>query len=706
MAPDKRWPDYLLPLGIIACLLVIFLPLPTVVMDMLLAANLSLAIIILLSTIYVKSPLELSLFPSILLATTLGRLALNVATTRLILTKGATEHEMAAGGVIESFANFVTGDSLAVGLVIFSIMVVIQFVVITKGSSRISEVTARFALDGLPGRQMAIDAELNAGSIDAKEAQKLRQEVADHADFYGAMDGASKFVRGDAIAGVIITLINIGVGLAVGLSNQMTLAEAASTFTRLTIGDGLVSQLPALLISLAAGLLVTRSHSKTNLPTESINQFFSTPIVLVMTAVFLGVMVMIDLPAIPLMTLACGFLAVAYFAPGDKTKSAESSAGGASSGAGASAATMQPPVPDVGLDKLLSNDILEIELGLDLIRLADTRQGGTLLASIAGVRKQLAEEMGLVLPKIRIRDNLALDRNRYQVLLQGNVIETGDLNPTAALATDNGNANGPLESGMILGMASNVAMPQPAYWIEPEHMLVAQHTGYEVHSAIDVLANQLKQLSLENAAHILTRDATRLLIDEVAKHSPSVVSELIPAGMSLAQVQQILKRLVSEGISIRPLSLILETLGDHCTQTKNHWELTEHVRVRLGRHISAGLAGATNETIYAFSLASDLQDRVACAWDRDRSELRLGLPVQVIESICDSIVDVANRMSTNGLEPIVLVDQSIRPVIAKLMADRQQEVFVLGSKEVVQSQIEVVGEITCEQVASCDAMAA
>jgi flagellar biosynthesis protein FlhA len=550
---------------------------------------------------------------------------------------------------------------------------------------------------------MAIDAELNAGSIDAQEAKKLRQEVADHADFYGAMDGASKFVRGDAIAGVIITLINIGVGLAVGMSHQMSLAEAASTFTKLTIGDGLVSQLPALLISLAAGLLVTRSHSKTNLPTESINQFFSTPIVLVMTAVFLGVMVLIDLPAIPLMTIACGFLAMAYLLPGDEKKSSSLAQDAAVE---TSASPAQPPVPDVGLDKLLSNDILEIELGLDLIPLADTRQGGTLLAAIAAIRKQLAEEMGLVLPKIRIRDNLSLDRNRYQVLLQGNVIETSILNPTAALATDTGNANGPLESSMILGMASEVAMPQPAYWIEPDNMLVAQHTGYEVHSAIDVLANQLKQLSLENAAHILTRDATRLLIDEVAKHSPSVVSELIPGGMSLAQVQQILKRLVSEGISIRPLSLILETLGDHCGQTKNHWELTEHVRVRLGRHISAGLAGAANEAIYAFTLASDLQDRVACAWDRDRSELRLELPMQVVESICDSIMDVAHRMAANGLEPIVLVDQSIRPVIAKLLVERQHEVFVLGSKEVVNSQVEVVGEITCQQVASCEAMAA
>ena len=703
MLPDNRWPDYLVPIGIIACLLVIFLPLPTMVMDILLAANLSMAVIILLSTVYVKSPLELSLFPSILLATTLGRLALNVATTRLILTKGATDREMAAGGVIESFSNFVTGDSLAVGLVIFSIMVVIQFVVITKGSSRISEVTARFALDGLPGRQMAIDAELNAGSIDAKQAKQLRQEVADHADFYGAMDGASKFVRGDAIAGVMITLINIGVGLAVGMSHNMSLAEAASTFTKLTIGDGLVSQLPALLISLAAGLLVTRSHSTTNLPTASFEQFFSTPIVLVMTAVFLGVMVMIDLPAIPLLTLAGGFLAMAYLMPEAKSKNSRANV---HASAATETATAQPPVPDVGLDKLLSNDILEIELGVDLIRLADTRQGGTLLATIATVRKDLAEEMGMVLPKIRIRDNLALAKNSYRVLLQGNVVESGDVNPTAALATDSGNATGPLDSQMIVGMAGNIAMPQPAYWVNPEHMLAVQHVGYEVHSATEVLAHQLKQLTLENASHILTRDATRLLIDEVAKHSPSVVSELIPGGMSLADVQQILKRLVSQGISIRPLSLILETLGDHCGETKNRWELTECVRIRLGRHISAGLAGPDQQTIYAFSLAADLQDRVACAWDRDRSEIRLGLPPQVIQSISDSIVDVSNRMSASGLDPILFVDQSIRPVIAQLMTERQHEVFVLGSKEVSNVKVEIVGEISPEQITQHESMAA
>ena len=284
----KRLPDLLLPIGIIACLMVIFVPIPGELMDVLLAANISVAVIILLTTIYVKSPLELSIFPSLLLATTLARLSLNVGTTRLILTKGATDHESAAGSVIQSFSQFVTGDSLVVGLVIFSIIVVIQFVVITKGATRISEVSARFALDGLPGRQMAIDADLNSGTIDNHQAQKLRSETVAHADFYGAMDGASKFVRGDAVAGIIITLINIGAGLGIGLSNSMSIGEATATFTKLTIGDGLASQVPALLIALAAGLLVTRSTRQTNLPRETVNQVFAKPIVLVITAVFLG----------------------------------------------------------------------------------------------------------------------------------------------------------------------------------------------------------------------------------------------------------------------------------------------------------------------------------------------------------------------------------------------------------------------------------
>ena len=699
MSFEKRWPDYLVPAGIIGCLLVIFLPLPPVVMDVLLATNISLAVVILLSAVYAKTPLELSLFPSILLATTLGRLALNVATTRLILTKGATEGSTAAGGVIESFASFVTGESMAVGLVIFSIIVVIQFVVITKGATRISEVSARFALDGLPGRQMAIDSELNAGTIDAKEAQRQRKEVAAHADFYGAMDGASKFVRGDAVAGVLITLINIGVGLVVGMSAHMSLSEAASTFTMLTIGDGLVSQVPALLISLAAGLLVTRGTRETDLSSESIDQFLSKPIVLVMTAVFLCVLVLIDLPMLPLLTLAAGFLVVAFF------MNEKSSAAQASVSANAAQQPMTP-APEVALEKLLSNDELEIELGIELIQLADTRQGGTLLADIALIRKQLASEMGILLPKIRIKDNLTLPRDHYRVLLQGNVIETGAVRPGAILAFDTGLVTGPLEGHVILGMASESVMPQPAYWIETEHSEKAAAIGYKLRKPTEMLTAQLKQLSLENASSLLTRDATRTLIDEVSKHSPSVVSELIPSGMSLAEVQQVLKMLVSEGISIRPLSLILETLGDHCGETKNRWLLNEKVRVRLGRHISVGLAGANNRPIHAFTLSEELQDRIACGWHRDRTEIRLDLPRQVIESLANSIVDIASKMSANGLRPILLVQQAIRPVIAELIVESRTDLFVLGTGEVMNATVEIVGEISADQLSDTETMAA
>ncbi len=690
MSFEKRWPDYLLPVGIIGCLLVIFLPLPPAIMDVLLAANISFAVVILLGAIYARSPLELSVFPSILLATTLARLSLNIATTRLILTKGATHGDTAAGGVIQSFAGFVTGESIAVGLVIFSIIVVVQFVVITKGATRISEVTARFALDGLPGRQMAIDAELNAGTIDAQQAQVMRREVAAHADFYGAMDGASKFVRGDAVAGVLITGINIGVGLMIGMANQMSLAEAASTFTMLTIGDGLVSQIPALLISLAAGLLVTRGTQETNLSSESVNQFFSKPVVMVMTAAFLCVMVTMKMPMLPLLTLAAGFLLIAFMT-GDSEEDAE---------AGQASNAPVTPAPEIGLEKLLSSDVLEIELGVELIQLADTRQGGTLLADIGLVRKQLASEMGIVLPKIRIKDNLSLPQDHYRVLLQGNVVESGSVRPDALLAIDSGLATGPLEGHAIVGMASESVMPQPAYWILPEYNEEAVAEGYQIRKPTEMLTAQVKQLALEHAASLLTRDATRTLIDEVSKHSPSVVSELIPSGMSLAEVQQVLKMLVSEGISIRPLSLILETLGDHCSETKNRWELNEKVRVRLGRHISAGLAGVGDCAIHAFTLADELQDRIACGWHREHSEIRLDLPRQVLDSLAQSIVSYGSQMAANGMQPIMLVQQHIRPVIAELAVESQIELFVLGTGEVVNATIEIVGEITADQLST------
>ncbi|MDA7908939.1 flagellar biosynthesis protein FlhA [bacterium] len=615
----KRLPDLLLPIGIILCLMVIFVPLPPGIMDLLLAANITVAVMLLLSTVYVKTPLELSVFPSLLLGTTLARLALNVATTRLILTQGAVEGDSAAGGVIQSFSQFVTGDNLAVGIVIFSIIVVIQFVVITKGATRISEVSARFALDGLPGRQMAIDADLNAGLIDSQKAQALRAEVVDHADFYGAMDGASKFVRGDAIAGVIITLINIAGGLAIGLSSSMSIGEAATTFTQLTIGDGLASQVPALLISLAAGLLVTRSSRKTNLPRESVNQVFARPIVLIITAVFLGLMILTDLPKIPLMVISLGCLGAAYSISRNQKQTAEK----------AIRSTPVPAAPratEATIDKLLSNDILEMELGVGLIKLADSRQGGQLLAGVTQVRKEIAAELGVILPKTRIRDNLEIGANEFRIRIQGNIVQRGEIQPDNSLAIDDGRATGPLGEGAVRGFADEHLSSSPAYWIDANAAEESKGLGYHVLDATEVLATLLKSISIENASYLLTRDATKQLVDEIAKSSPALVSELIPDVMSLAKVQQVLKGLISEGISIRPLPLILESLSDHASEISNRWDLTEKVRIQLSRHIVSKLTQESGSSIEVFTISPEIEKQIATAWHRENDEIRINLP--------------------------------------------------------------------------------
>jgi flagellar biosynthesis protein FlhA len=416
------------------------------------------AVIVLLTTLAVKTPLEFSIFPSLLLVTTLGRLVLNVASTRLILTAAPTGQLDAAGQVIRAFGEFVTGNHTVVGLVIFSIIVVIQFVVITKGAGRISEVAARFTLDGMPGRQMAIDADLNAGLIDNREAQRRRQEILEHADFYGAMDGASKFVRGDAVAGLVITLINIVGGLFVGVvQSGMSLTAAAGLFTKLTIGDGLVAQTPALLISLAAGLLVTRSSQSVDLPREFLRQLFSRPQVLAVAAGFLGLLVLTRLPAVPLLTIGAGCAGLAYFlrraaANPPAPEKAEPTA------------DEPPKAAEKRIEDYLAVDPLELEIGVGLIRLADPKRGGDLLNQITEIRRRLAAELGVVLPKVRIRDNLRLERRNYRIKVAGNPVAEGCVRPDKllALASDE---DGPPLSGEP---ACEPASGRSGVWIDPE----------------------------------------------------------------------------------------------------------------------------------------------------------------------------------------------------------------------------------------------
>ena len=688
----KSWPDYLLPIGIIACLMVIFVPLPPMVMDVLLAANISMAVVILLATVYARSPLELSVFPSLLLVTTLARLALNVGTTRLILTRGAIDGDQAAGGVIQSFSQFVAGDSLAVGLVIFSIILVIQFVVITKGASRISEVAARFTLDGMPGRQLAIDADLNAGVIDNEEAQLQRKNVIAQADFYGTMDGASKFVRGDAIAGAIITMINIAGGLMIGLSSGMSLPEASMTFTQLTIGDGLVSQLPALLISLAAGLLVTRSTRQTDLSRESAKQVLARPVVLVITAIFLGLMVLTNLPKIPLLVIAAACLGGAFILQNRNQQALVVKAAQAKA-----VADNQPTPPsnsgDQSIESLLVSDVVEMQLGTGLIRLADPSNGGFLLSQITAVRKSVANKIGIVLPKVRLADDMRLEPNQFRILIQGRVVEQGTIQPDFCLAIDTGNASKPLGELAVREVAEGHLADGPSYWILPESIAVAQQAGYQVKMSTDVLSQQLEFAAIENADDLLTRDSTKLIIDSMRATSPAVVEEVIPGLLTISQVQQVLKSLLKEGISIRPLGLILETLGDHAGASQSIWQLTEFVRQRLSHHIAAGLAGADRAPVSVFTLSSELQHRLACAWDSEQQEIRIGLSLTLRQSLADAINTMAEQMIVTGFRPIIMVEQSIRPAVASLCENNRTSVFVFGSKEAESAELNFVGEI-------------
>jgi flagellar biosynthesis protein FlhA len=567
----SRGSDLILPVGLVASVLVMIVPLPAALMDLLLSLNICIAVLMLLTTIYVRTPLEFSVFPSLLLATTLARLVLNVATTRLILTRGQTLGLDAAGDVVRAFGQFVAGDKLIVGLVVFTIIVVIQFVVITKGATRISEVAARFALDGLPGRQMAIDADLNAGVIDQNEARRRRAEIAQQADFFGAMDGASKFVRGDAVAGIFIMAVNIVGGLFVGVVEAgMAPAQAAEVFTKLTIGDGLVSQVPAFLISVAAGLLVTRSSADTNLPAQFVSQLIARPQALAVTCGFLGLLVFTSLPALPLLILggSCAGLAISM-----SRKQKEASAASDSPSA-------TPSEPRV--EELLAVDAMEVEIGVALVRLADARRGGDLLERVQRLRRTVASDIGIILPKVRVRDNLRLPQNQYRIKILETVVATGEVFPAMCLAIDAGNASGRLTGEATTDPATGAA----AVWIEPERRERAEMFGYRLVEPTAVVIEHLNAVVHKHADELLTRDATRHLLDDLKTRSPAVVDELVPGVMKVAEVQSILQGLLAEGLPLRPLATILEALGELAPKTKDPALLVEHVRNRLARTVA------------------------------------------------------------------------------------------------------------------------
>jgi flagellar biosynthesis protein FlhA len=675
--PLSRAQELILPAAFIGSIVVILVPMPTPIMDMLLASNIAIAVLILLTTIYVRTPLEFSIFPSLLLATTLFRLVLNVATTRLILTHAETKGMLAAGAVVKSFGEFVASDKIVVGVIIFAIIVVIQFVVITKGATRISEVAARFALDGMPGRQMAIDADLNAGIIDDKEAQRRRAEVSSQADFFGAMDGASKFVRGDAIAGIIITLVNIIGGLVIGVVEyHMDIGQAASLFTRLTIGDGLVSQVPAFLISLAAGLIVTRSSANTNLPAQFISQLFARPQTLAVTAAFLGILIFTNLPAVPLLGIGGGCTALALLL---SRRQREADDAARQQAASATKATRETRVEDY-----LAVDPMEIEIGVGLIRLADPNRGGDLLDRIQRVRQSIASDMGLIMPKVRIRDNMRLEQNQYRIKIADTPVAEGKVYPGMLLAVDSGAA-----TGNVGGLAArDPAFDLPAAWIDPTSRDQAEAFGYTIVEPVSVLSTHLTEVVRRNADEILNRDATRHLIEELRKSSPAVVEDLIPERMKLVEVQQVLQLLLREQVPIRQLALILEALGECASRTSDPELLAEHVRQRLTRTISTRYRDKDGR-LYVITFDPALEDRIAEGLEPSNVASSIRVAPQFAEAICRRIQDELDNPAFAERTPVVLVSPRIRFGLKQMTSARLPRLVVLSYLEITRdTQIE------------------
>jgi flagellar biosynthesis protein FlhA len=607
----------------------------------------------------------------VLLATTLARLVLNVATTRLILTRAAQHGEDAAGGVVMAFSDFVAGgDRIVVGLIIFAIIIIIQFVVITKGATRISEVAARFALDGMPGKQMAIDADLNAGIIDEKQAQSRRQEITQQADFYGAMDGASKFVRGDAVAGIIITVVNVLGGLIIGVAQEgMTLSEAGSLFTRLTIGDGLVSQVPAFLVSLAAALLVTRSTQRSNMPQEFLQQLFSRPQALAVAGGFLGVLLFTPMPRLPVATLGLACVGLARLmtrkaAAEEKSEQAQ-------------AAKDAAPEKEERVEDYLSVDPMELELGVGLIRLADPNRGGDLLDRVQRVRQNVAAEIGIIMPKVRIRDNMRLEQNQYRIKIADMPIATDQVEPGQMLAIDSG-----LTTGQIDGVdAKDPAFGTEAKWILPGRQDEAEMLGWTVVEPGAVLATHLTEVCRRHADEILTRDATKHLVDELKTAAPAVVNELIPEVMSLAEVQGVLQHLLREQVSIRQLSAILEALGDHGAKTKDPVLLTEFVRHRLARQICTRYRDQENQ-LHVVSVDPALEDLVRAGFEHNERGLFIRMAPQQIEKLTDRLREELQKLIVQGHSPIVLVSPQIRAALKQITENHLPQLIVLSFNEI------------------------
>lgn len=677
------------PILVVLSVLVMIAPVPAVVLDLLLAANVTASVLILLTTISVRTPLEFSVFPSLLLATTLARLVLNVASTRLILTKAHTSGTDAAGAVIQAFGQFVAQGQLVVGLILFAIVVVIQFVVITKGSTRISEVAARFALDGLPGKQLAIDADLSAGVITGDEAQHRRAEIADQADFYSSMDGASKFVRGDAIAGILITFINLVGGLAIGvIQHRMSPVRALEVFATLTIGDGLVSQIPSFLIAVAAGLLVTRSSRKSDLSNDVVRQMFANPASLFLAAAFIAGLAFTGLPMLPLLGLGIGCVMIGLrmmkMPDVELASSPTASIGKATASHPPSPASssVSQPAREVRPEDKLAVDPIELELGFRLIKLADPDSGGDLMNRVAQLRNKIAQELGIILPKVKIKDSLRLTDFGYQIKLRDVSVATGELRPDAQLAINIAPISGDLTGIDFVEPASG----RPAKWIEPAMAEQARAVGYKVVEPIVVLVAHLTEVVRSHADELLTRQQVHLLLDNLRRTSPKVVEELIPDLLKPSQVHQILCNLLRERVPVRDLESILETVGDYADRTKDPVILTEYARHSISRTICQQYRDATR-TLRAITLDPALEDVLAGGFEFGERGLIVKVTPQAIDGITHELSRQVEKLGRSGLPPVVICAATVRPVLRAITQFSLPKLAVLSQHEITRDTL-------------------
>lgn len=674
--------DIALALCVVGILVVLVIPIPTFLLDILLTINISISVVILLATIYLQRPVEFAVFPSLLLLLTLFRLSLNVASTRLILAQGY------AGNVINAFGSFVTSGSYVVGAVIFIILVVIQFVVITRGAQRISEVAARFTLDAMPGKQMGVDADLNAGLITEAQARTRRHDIEREADFYGAMDGATRFVRGDAIAGLIITLVNILGGFIIGIMMRgLTLTDALRLYTQLTIGDGLVTQVPALIISTAAGLIVTRTATEENMGVDFGRQLSRYPRALAVAAGMLAVFGLAPgMPTIPFAAVATLLAFGAYRAHQSLARSQAAQLATELAEREAAQKPAGPPKPQ----ELLSVDPLKIELGYGLIPMADPKQGDDLLTRIQIIRQQIAQKMGFIVPVIRIVDNMRLRPNEYCVRLRESVIARYELIPDRFLAMNPG-----LVEEEIEGEATREpAFGLPAVWVTKANRDRAERLGYTIIEPSAVLATHLTELILGHADELLTREDVQTLVKHVRETSPSVVEELLPNTLTVGELQKVLHGLLRERVSIRNLETILEALADYAPRTRDIELLTEYSRHRLGREICAGLVDEQGR-LHVVTLAPSIEKEILDSIQKGTTGDYLPMDPRRADAIAVSIVEAVQSMVLMGHEPVVLTSAPVRRYVKRIVQRQQPKVIVLSYNEMDPAvQLESEGQVS------------